>query len=485
MLRQLLFPSCFCTTLLLGLTTTAIGDEPARKKRADEIAAAARSPLDDYIQQKDDAFAWNVAKTIEGKLESTYIIKLTSQKWRGEKDVDRTAWEHWLVVVKPKNLTTKKVFLHVGGGANDRPMPAGADLMTLTIARNTGSIVAELRMIPNQPLVFNGDGEKRSEDNLIAYGWDQFIKTGDATWLPRLPMVKAVVKAMDCLEQWAAKEGIAIEGFVVAGGSKRGWTTWLAGAVDPRVEAIIPIVIDVANVDTSMRHHAQAYGFWAKAIGDYYRHGIMQRWDHPRLIELYKIEDPYHYRKRLTLPKYIVNASGDQFFLPDSSQFYFEDLIGEKHLRYVPNADHSLRGSDALEGIIAYYQLIVTGKPRPRYSWTFEKDGSIAVTSETPVKSALLWQANNPKARDFRLMTIGKAYKSVALEENGKGKYVAKLEAPADGWTASFIELQYDTGGAFPLKLSTAVRVLPDRLPFPKVDPKKVPYEGAIAPPGK
>ena len=60
-----------------------------------------------------------------------------------------------------------------------------------------------------------------------------------------------------------------------------------------------------------------------------------------------RIEDPYFYRDRLTMPKYVVNAGGDQYFPPDSSKFYFDDLVGPKYLRYVPNADHSLRGSDA------------------------------------------------------------------------------------------------------------------------------------------
>ena len=44
------------------------------------------------------------------------------------------------------------------------------------------------------------------------------------------------------------------------------------------------------------------------------------------------------------MPKFMVYAAGDQFFLPDSSRFYFDDLKGEKYLRYVPNTDHSLRG---------------------------------------------------------------------------------------------------------------------------------------------
>ena len=75
------------------------------------------------------------------------------------------------------------------------------------------------------------------------------------------------------------------------------------------------------------------------------------------------------------MPKFILNASGDQFFLPDSSQFYFDGLPGEKHLRYVPNADHSLSKSDALESIHAFYAAIVTGTPRPGMKWSFERDG--------------------------------------------------------------------------------------------------------------
>ena len=56
-----------------------------------------------------------------------------------------------------------------------------------------------------------------------------------------------------------------------------------------------------------------------------------------------RIEDPYEYRDRLTMPKFLVNATGDQFFLPDSWKFYLGDLPGETHVRYVPNADHGLK----------------------------------------------------------------------------------------------------------------------------------------------
>ena len=161
--------------------------------------------------------------------------------------------------------------------------------------------------------MFHSDGTPRKEDDLIAYCWDKFLDTGDATWLPRLPMVKSVVKAMDCIQAWSKKEGIPVEKFIVAGGSKRGWTTWMTGATDDRVEAIMPIVIDVLNLDEQLTHHGATYGFWSKALGDYVRHGIVQNPEHERMQDLHAIEDPHSYLDRLTLPKFIIN--GTVFFL--------------------------------------------------------------------------------------------------------------------------------------------------------------------------
>jgi PhoPQ-activated pathogenicity-related protein len=97
-------------------------------------------------------------------------------------------------------------------------------------------------------------------------------------------------------------------------------------------------------------------------------------------------------------------------------------------------------------------------------------------TSSHP-KSVTLWQANNPDARDFRLMTIGKAYRPTTLKDDGGGVYVAKVEKPDRGWTASFVELAFDVGASSAFKVSTAVRVTPDTLPHADLDPVKAPAE--------
>src|SRR5439155_1099241 len=82
----------------------------------------------------------------------------------------------------------------------------------------------------------------------------------------RLPMTKSVVRAMDTVTAFcrsAAGGGIDVDRFVIGGASKRGWTAWTAAAVDQRVVAVAPVVIDLLNVEKSFEHHYRAYGFWA------------------------------------------------------------------------------------------------------------------------------------------------------------------------------------------------------------------------------
>jgi PhoPQ-activated pathogenicity-related protein len=436
-----------------------------------------KTALDEYVAKPDPAFEWKVVKTIAGDGYTTFIVDLKSQSWRAMPEVDRPVWQHWLVVVRPNTVKHSTGFLSIGGGKNGSPAPDQASPQSINIAKTTNSVVAELKMVPNQPLVLNEDGKPRSEDDLLAYGWVKYMDTGDPTWIPRFAMVKSAVRAMDAVTALLASEmggKTEVNKFVVAGGSKRGWTTWLTGAVDRRVVAIIPMVIDVVNVRACSINHFCAYGFWAPAIGDYTRHKIHERSDTPEYAALMRLEDPYFYRNRLTMPKFVVNAGGDQYFPPDSSKFYFNDLEGPKFLRYVPNADHSLRGSDASDSILAFYQSVLTKTAMPRFSWEITAEGSIRVQTKDKPVEVNLWQATNPKARDFRLMTIGQAYKKSRLEGDGDGAYVAKVAKPESGWTAFFVELTYDSGLKVPFKFTSQVAIMPDVLPH-KIEESRKP----------
>ena len=437
------------------------------------------TPLDDYVAAPDASYRYSLVKTITRPGYTAYVLDMTSQSWRSETEVDRTAWQHWLTIVKPDNATGNKALLWINGGSNRGSAPSSADEMFVRVALGSNSVVADLRMVPNQPLNFPDGGGPRQEDEIISYTFDKYMTTGDATWPLLLPMTKSAVRAMDTIHSFLS-EGtggkLNINKFVVSGASKRGWTTWLTAAVDKRVIAIIPAVIDVLNIDEQMKYHFSVYRFYSEAIQDYEDMNIFKRLDTPEGRALIKFVDPYEYLSRYTMPKFLINSSGDQFFVSDSAQFYFHDLPGEKYLRYVPNTDHSLN-TDAVTGLALFYKSILTGSPRPQFSWKVKKDGSIVVKTQTAPSAVNLWQASNTEARDFRLETIGAVWESSPLTAQRANKYVAKIAEPKKGWTAFFVELTFDSppaflrkqeGGDISYKFTTEIHVVPERLPFAK-----------------
>ncbi len=436
------------------------------------IQFASGTPLDDYIAAPDANYSYNVVKTVPGPGYTAYMIELTSQSWRSKDEVDRTLWKHWLTIIKPNNATSDKALLWINGGSNRSSMPDSPDKLIAGIAMTSNAVVADLKQVPNQPLTFPDGGGPRSEDGIIAYTFVKFLETGDATWPLLLPMVKSAVRAMDTVQKHLSSldtGALDIKHFVISGGSKRGWTTWLTAAVDQRVVAIAPAVIDVLNMDEQMKHHFAAYGFYSQAISDYDNLDIFDKLGSPEAEPLLKLVDPYEYRDRYAnLPKFMINSSGDQFFLSDSAQFYYDDLPGEKYIRYVPNTDHGLGGSDAPQSLLSFFKSVLTKEDRPKYSWAVKDDHSIVVETVTKPSAVKLWQATNPKTRDFRLEIIGKVWESSDLSEQGSGRYVAKVPEPEKGWTAFFVELSYPSESGFLHKFTTEVHVVPDRLPFAK-----------------
>jgi PhoPQ-activated pathogenicity-related protein len=215
-----------------------------------------------------------------------------------------------------------------------------------------------------------------------------------------------------------------------------------------------------------MKHHYAAYGFYSSAIRDYEYMNIFAKLSSPEGQALIELIDPYEYRDRYMMPKFLINSTGDQFFLSDSAQFYFHELPGEKYVRYVPNTDHGLGGSDADQSLLAFYVSILKDLPLPKFSWRIEDNSIIVENISGKLIGANLWQATNPNARDFRLETIGSAWKSSALPIHKEGVYVAKVKEPEKGWKAFFVEMIYDSGTSIPYKFTTQVHVVPQALPF-------------------
>ena len=420
----------------------------------------------------------------------THYLDMTSQKWRSEADSDRAVWTHMLTITRanirvltPSNPPDTALII-VGGGDND-DVNGIADPDTIpdegALAVGTDSVICHLTTVPNQPILFSDEISPRSEDAILAYTWDKYLNGGDPNWVAHLPMVKAIIRAMDTAQTYMASptvgDAVTINKFVLTGGSKRGWVCWLAAAVDSRVVAVAPVVTDLLKLEKSFAHHWGAYGNFSSAIQDYVDAGIMGWADTPQMESLLDIVDPIRYLDRFpNLPKFLIYSAGDEFFVLDSNHFYLSRLLaetGETYIRHVPNDNHSLdnKFSEVFNGMAPYWDDFLNSVSRPQFSWTLENDGTILVQADDPPIAVRLWQSSNPAARDFRLETIGPAWTSSDLADQGGGAYIGQVTEPVSGWTAFFVELEYPNNNdlfdeAQNYKMTTQVRVLPETLPF-------------------
>ncbi len=411
--------------------------------------------LTDYIGKKDDSFAWTLAKVNKTDAGAVYEIDLVSQTWHDIK------WDHKLQVFVPKGAKPQQtmVLWNQGGRPN-----VGSGVLGLAIAERVKAPVAFLFGVPKQPL-FGG----KKEDTLIAETFVRYLETKDPSWPLLFPMVKSVVRAMDCLQQFAKKEwNFEVKSFVVTGASKRGWTSWLTAATgDRRVKAIAPIVIDTLNMPVQMKNQVTAFGKPSEMIKDYTERKLVPI---PKTTEghkLWKMVDPWVYRQRLTLPKMIINGANDPYWPLDALNSYWDDLPGQKWVLYVPNAGHDLRERNgdgkkelipirAVNTLSAFCHCQIFGKPMPTLNWKCdEKANEIDLTLD--FKGAIKCQrvyVAEANTRDFR-KSLWSPKKQIDSKDGSDAAAEFSFH-PGTSYRASYIECEYEMDG---LKFTLSSRI--------------------------
>eukprot|EP00039_Didymoeca_costata_P003456 m.67819 g.67819 ORF g.67819 m.67819 type:complete len:559 (+) comp11915_c0_seq2:83-1759(+) len=505
------------------------------------------SPLDYYVNKvTDNKFGWTgPTQTYMLDDVTVYVLNLTSQSWLSAMDFKPTSragtvWYHQLAVTIPAKINDKNNqtgWLWITGGDNNpsNPIPQNDKevIMAANLSHSTGTIGAVLKQVPNQPVEFAVDiphpsfmypNESREEDGIIAYTWNHAVlkNTSDIEWALRLPMTKSVSSAMTAITEFVTSKNIGISGnmnFVVGGESKRGWTTWTTGLVEPRCKAIVPVVMDFMDVVKNVEHHYQSLGGYTFEFADYIAADMIGNViNTPAYTKLMNVVDPYSYFKPqpawdtprysnfYTMPKYVVSAGNDEFMLPGDDHAWWNNLPGDKHVLHIANADHPLRfwppgsgnGSKVFSGgLLAFYSSIVYGTSRPSFEWSYLGDNtspsSITVgnLTEQPL-SVTLWQAQTTDGfRDWRLFNCRSAipgnncthyegnvmpngpagyprphpvqYMSSLITKNSKGEYVGTCKLPPNGqFNACFMDVIFSNG----FRSTTQIFVNPDTRPF-------------------
>ncbi|XP_072041103.1 autocrine proliferation repressor protein A-like [Amphiura filiformis] len=100
------------------------------------------------------------------------------------------------------------------------------------------------------------------------------------------------------------------------------------------------------------------------------------------------------------MPKFVVSGSNDQFFIPDDSHYYFDQMQGPTYMRIVPNAEHSmtLHYRTLLKSITAFMVAVKENWELPTLSWKRYENASHAIidfkTNQVPTEIKA-WKARS------------------------------------------------------------------------------------------
>jgi PhoPQ-activated pathogenicity-related protein len=428
------------TACLLGLTSAY-------------ACAASEGELARYVAAPDASYTWREVKSRRvGSAQVTELI-LTSQTWRD------TPWKHQLVLIRPPNvdMSSGQVFLFIGGGrwkpehenGYQGALPRSAQIF-VNLAETMRAPIAVLGQVPFQPMY------DRREDALIAYTFDHYLLSGEADWPLLLPMVKSAARAMDAIQEFTAERWqMPVASFTVAGASKRGWTSWLTAAVDPRVSSVAPIAIDMLNLPAQIQLQRETFGGLSSQVQDYVAIDLPGRIDTERGRSLMAMVDPYQYLADLTPPKLILLGTNDPYWPLDALKLYWHGLPEPKRVLYVPNQGHGVGDLDRLiAGLSALHRYSARGDDLPAVTWTYPARPNrlrVDVHSNRKPRRVLAWTATSA-TRDFR-----EANWSSHDCKRRAGKFNCSVERPSTGFVAMYAELWFEDPGYPRFPLSTVV----------------------------
>jgi PhoPQ-activated pathogenicity-related protein len=399
------------------------------------------------------------------------VVRLLSTRAPLRYTASPRIWRHDVDMYVPDDARPGRALVLVNNGVRHQPdgRPRGQatdypENVAREIARAAQSVVISVSDVPNQFLRYAGDVDSLREDDAVARSAQLFLDGGGREAPLLLPMALSVRSAMDLAQHELA--AMRLDRFVVSGISKRGWAAWLAAGDDRRIDAVVPFGADVPGLRAVLEHtRAVNHGTWPAVMQPYAKAGVFDRIVAGRADDLLALVDPLPSAgQRGDLTKFIVVASGDEVFPPDSTQRYFDTLKGPKAMRVIPNAGHEQLRQHTSEVLVPLLRRMQQGRPVPNLTMEPPTRGQAKVVSSEPGFRVQVVSAHDLAGRDFRYG--GKA----RFGDQRAGWYwladdtlALSRRPPATGSEALFVQAQYtepDSPAGFPyLTVTTPLTV--------------------------
>ena len=506
-------------------------------------------PTPDYNWECNASLAYEGSIPLVGKY-TAYFLNMTSHRWLTDEEAGPCGlWQHAVMVVVPHNLDksvdTAMVWPTLGNDPPGVPGDTEGDMVLVTtLAVSARQVVVAVFQTPNQMCTFPQDPKhtaNRSEDSLIAYTWRRYLDLmheGDTDgrafrWPSHVPMTMAVVRTMDATQEFLSKcdecglKDAVPQAFIPFGASKRGWVSWMTAAVDKRVCAIAPVVMDLLHMSKGFHMWWRNYGGLSFIARDYWNEDLLKWLDTPEMDAFFSFEDPIVYKDRYTeLPKLVITSTGDEFFQVMDDHYWFKEMPGNNLLLRAANADHSeMTGIPVLLPSTMSFFLNIAKQQKQAKALA---EGRSVKLRDAPQHPVLTWEfahvnegtdqesatmnvtvdvANGPKPEkvwfryahtdpnsgrlDFRWFNLdencalpkvdGKVCPTMMVwfseemtpvqQTGSQWVYTVSLKAPAKGWGGFFVELRFpgisELFFELPYTVTTQTVVTPTKLPFP------------------
>jgi PhoPQ-activated pathogenicity-related protein len=250
-----------------------------------------------------------------------------------------------------------------------------------------------------------------------------------------------------------------------------------------------PTVLDLLNMQDNLEHHNRALGGWSWAFSPYWVEDVSKYLYHPRVADLARIADPIEYNERLTMPKLLIAAVGDEFFPPDGTHYFWDTLTPPKYFRTYENDAHSLSShwDQRDQNIQAFFLATYRGLTLPQVTYFRSENATHGITTLQTSPSVLTiggWygdttnetceeKRNDTCRRDFRIQALrgetGIMWYPVEVTLIGIDRYQLVMKKREDfGYRGFFIEMSFQGPDSYTHHFTTDVNIIPDTFPYPK-----------------